>query len=440
MGVNDRPMVGLALDPTQRRVFYSNGDTITRTALDGSGAVVVVPRVNLYVLNGVNFGTDSADLVSIEVHGTACSSIHFWSSKQIGCVTANSAHIDRDVTRFDVTVVSQSGGTSSEVAESQAQAERRAIAGYNTPLVSSVVTVPRSSSPRALAYDASTASLLWSDTSSGTIHRSTADGSFIQLVATGLFEIYGMAAANDMLYYTDHNAGRVVRVNLTAAGDLYDDAVLAGVSSPRVVEIATGGSISAQGVTSRSSASKVLLRGFNQPRGIAVDALSGNLFLTEASGRIYRARTDGRNMQLNPRKRAVFAKIIARRSSTARLDGIAVTQGKHGATPGRVFWTESNTNAVFSCTTYGAGITKLAGDHLDMVWPRAIALLHDDSATVDAHLFWTQYIGRVQRAATTGANRVAIVDEVQQSSGFAQLELEVQEAQRTGKTTVFNVE
>ena len=137
----------------------------------------------------------------------------------------------------------------------------------------------------------------------------------------------------------------------------------------------------------------------------------------------------------------MYARAIIRRPSSARLDGIAVTQGSHGANPRRVFWTESNTNAVFSATVYGADITQLAGQTADMVWPRAIALLHEEgSSYVDNHLFWTQYIGRVHRSSTTGENRQAIVDDVQSSGGFAMVESEVSAAQIAGTPTLFNVE
>jgi len=146
-------------------------------------------------------------------------------------------------------------------------------------------------------------------------------------------------------------------------------------------------------------------------------------------------------MQRNPRKRKVFAKAIVRRPSTARLDGIAVTQGMDGVNPRRVFWAEANTNAVFSATTYGADVTQLAGQAADMVWPRAVALLPEKgSAYVDHHLFWTQYIGRIHRASTAGANRVVVVDEVDAASGFATVESEVKAAQVAGTPTLFNVE
>ena len=146
-------------------------------------------------------------------------------------------------------------------------------------------------------------------------------------------------------------------------------------------------------------------------------------------------------MQRNPRKRKVYARAIVRRPSTARLDGIAVTQGTDGANPKRVFWTESNTNAVFSATVYGADVTQLAGESADMVWPRAIALLQEEgSAYADHHLFWTQYIGRIHRASTTGANREVLVDNVRTASGFAAVEAEVMAAQIAGTPTLFNVE
>lgn len=462
-GAGDKPFVSLALDAEESHMFYSNGDAIVRADLDGSSATEVVPSVVLYVIGGVNFGPTATSLIAVEIHGVACTSIHYWSSTQVGCVTSKPAHNDVDVTVFDVTVVSTAGGRGISSNDPE-YAEQRAASGFSTPIVSSVRRVVRSSAPRALAYDAATSTLLWSDTESGTIHRSDANGDYIQLVATGLFEVYGMAAAADHLFYTDHNEGRVVRVNLTAAGDMYDDPELAGVTTSRVVDVATGGIITGVGTSDRARASKTLLRGFTGLRGIALDVPSGHMYLTEASGNIYRARMDGafgycvcrcvecpclpvcphpagRNMQKNPRKRKVYARAIIRRPSSARLDGIAVTQGSHGANPRRVFWTESNTNAVFSATVYGADITQLAGQTADMVWPRAIALLHEEgSSYVDNHLFWTQYIGRVHRSSTTGENRQAIVDDVQSSGGFAMVESEVSAAQIAGTPTLFNVE
>lgn len=292
-GAGDQSLVSLALDASEGRMFYSNGQVVTRSGLDGSGPTVVVPSVVLYVIGGVNFGTDAHDLVSIELHGVACTSIHYWSDTQIGCVSADPAHNDVDVTVFDVGIVSVSGGRSGAGTTDPDYAVRRSHEGYNTPMVSSVRRVVRSPAPRALAYDANTATLLWSDTVSGTIHRSDPSGRYIQLVATGLFEVYGMAASSDMLYYTDHNAGRVVRVNLTAAGDMYDDPVLAGVHAARVTDEATGGVIIGVGTSDRGRASKTLLRGFTGLRGIAIDVPSGHMYLTEASGNIYRARLDG---------------------------------------------------------------------------------------------------------------------------------------------------
>jgi len=293
-GGNDHPFVSLALDANEQQMFYTNGQAISRALLDGSNATTVVPKVAMYVIGGVNFGTEPSDLVAVELGGVACTSIHYWSSTKIGCVTSNPRHNDGALTVFDVAVVSTHGGRSGPATTDPAYAVRRVAEGYSTPMVSSISKVARSENPRAVAYDPSTRTLLWSDTGSGTIHRSDPDGEFIQLVATGLFEVYGMAVVSDTLFYTDHNDGRVVRVNLTAADDMYDDPVLAGAAGvTRVTEVSTGGLITDVATSDRHAASKVLLRGFSGLRGIAVDAVSGYMYLTEATGNIYRARVDG---------------------------------------------------------------------------------------------------------------------------------------------------
>ena len=149
----------------------------------------------------------------------------------------------------------------------------------------------------------------------------------------------------------------------------------------------------------------------------------------------------GRNMQRNPRKRAMYAQLLVKRPSSARLDGIAVTQGAAGANPHRIFWTEANSNAVYSCDIWGSDIQRLAGANGRMVWPRAIALLRQEgSSYTDEHLFWSQYLGRIRRAATTGGVDRTIVDYVQPSSGFEAVEQDVIRWQAAGRSLLFNVD
>lgn len=296
-GSIDRPITGLAVDSAEGRVYWSDGASIMRSDLEGNDVTTVVPALYLYIIGGVNFGASANELVTIELHGTACTSVHYWSSTLVGCVTADPAHNEEEtagtVTVYDVGIVSTRGGHSGPATEDAAYAVRRAGEGYNTPMVSSVRRVSRIGAVRALAFDDLTSQLFWSDAATGTIHRADANGRYVSLVATGLFEVYGLATNAASLYYTDHNAGRVVHVNLTAAGDMYDDPALAGVAVERVTDVATGGVITSVGTSDRDLASVTLLAGFRQLRGIALDVPNAMMYLTEASGRLFRARMDG---------------------------------------------------------------------------------------------------------------------------------------------------
>lgn len=265
------------------------------------------------------------------------------------------------------------------------------------------------------------ARLFWSDHTNGLVMSSTPSGADVKVLATGAFEVFGLAydagtGVSGSLLYTNADTGEIVSIDLAGAADMLDTQALSGTDTPRVTTSAPGGT--------------VVLRGLDRPRGIAVDAPNGLMYFTEASGRIFRARTDGRNMESNPLRPAVYARLLLERGSTARMDGIAVTQGQDGTFPRSIYWTETNTNSVWRASVFGSMPTKISGAHKDMVWPRAIVLRHEagNDYDTDEHLFWTQYLGRVQRAAGDGSGRVAIVDELTGAAGYHELETEVRTA------------
>uniref|UniRef100_A0A7S1G3J0 YHYH domain-containing protein n=1 Tax=Bicosoecida sp. CB-2014 TaxID=1486930 RepID=A0A7S1G3J0_9STRA len=264
--------------------------------------------------------------------------------------------------------------------------------------------------------------LFWSDHVTGLVVSTDPDGGTFKVLATGAFEVFGLAydagsGASGSLLYSNADTGEIVAVDLASAVDMQDTQALSGADVARVVLAKPGGT--------------VVLSGLDRPRGIAVDAPNGMMYFTEASGRIYRARVDGRNLEANPLRPAVYARLLLERGSTARMDGIAVTQGADGSFPKSIYWTETNTNSVWRASVYGSSPQRIAGSRKETVWPRAICLLHEagNAYAPDAHLFWTQYLGRIHRASGSGAGRVAIVDTLSGASGYRLLESEIKATQ-----------
>jgi hypothetical protein len=129
--------------------------------------------------------------------------------------------------------------------------------------VETVVSVPasgNSGAPYFLELDPEQNKLYWSDFDSGNIHRANLDGSSPEVFASGLDRVRDIVILGDMIYWSDRDARLVQRQRLdgTFRETLY-------------------------GPT-----------GLVLPHGLAVDSLSGFLYIADADGgQVYRGTLDG---------------------------------------------------------------------------------------------------------------------------------------------------
>jgi sugar lactone lactonase YvrE len=155
--------------------------------------------------------------------------------------------------------------------------------------VETIVSVPspgNAAAPYFLELDPIAGKLYWSDFDSGVIHRANLDGTSPETFIAGLDRVRDIAIMDGMIYWTDRDTQLVQRQNLdgTSRETLYGPA------------------------------------GLVLPHGLALDPISGSLYVADADGgQVYRGGVDGLSpliaipvlgFQQNPWDIAVFVEPV----------------------------------------------------------------------------------------------------------------------------------
>ena len=179
------------LYPSSKGLFFSTGSSIRRVE-DISGTsfaapLEVVAGVVIVTIKGHSLGSALNDIAMILVKGHVCSSVTYVNSKEVGCVSGHPDIVGaagNDLHPSDVRITTLSSGTSETTPILNWKV--RLAEGYSQPIVVSVNLERRPFRPSAIAIDKRTGLIYWSDTLERTIRRARVDGSFIELVASGV--------------------------------------------------------------------------------------------------------------------------------------------------------------------------------------------------------------------------------------------------------------
>ncbi|CAM9592589.1 unnamed protein product [Chrysoparadoxa australica] len=228
---SDARYLGLALDEGGGHVYVSTGQAVQRLDLNGENKVTVAEGWKELTVQGFHL----TDPTHVSVRGVPCNTIASISSTRLVCITAHPAITVADadpVNIDDITVTTVRGGEKTGGYDG-AFIEARLAEANLEPIVTAVTESSREFAPAALAFDANTSKIYWSNSGSSSIERSNPDGGELEVVLQGSgMTSHGMAITpSSLLYFTDSQAGTLSSLDLTTA-EASPNAIVSGLAMP----------------------------------------------------------------------------------------------------------------------------------------------------------------------------------------------------------------
>ena len=293
---------GVAVDPNEGKFYYTDGNTVKRANLDGSGIETLADDTDgLSAPNGIHVAGGSfyvvdfnnGDLFKANLDGSGFGLIY--DGGGVGALGSN----------FDVT---SSHVYFEESGSFDADLRRVDLDGQNPE------TLVADESARGIAVDAANNTLYWVDNEPPQIRTSALDGSTPQTVLESTTVNVQDVAVNPldgMLYWTDSSSGTfdsVIRRS-NADGSTVESFFQFDVEDPRGIALdADNGKIywadAFAPEVARSNLDgtgfEVLVSSVNRPVDVALDPVNGKIYWADdgfSSARIQRANLDGSTVE-----------------------------------------------------------------------------------------------------------------------------------------------
>ncbi|ETV66403.1 hypothetical protein H257_17181 [Aphanomyces astaci] len=368
-------IVGMAVHEARSKLYWSDGNFIWQSNVDGTNKLVFLGAVAQVSWSGHHFGPPGSPL-TLTVLSQRCVTILSRTPTEVTCVLRVASLLDpsalQPIATTSVSIASEFGTATGITPGAD---DLLGLAGYKSPIVKGVTIQVTFPSPHALAVDNIVASSPWlfmSDPKHGRVYQLHVDDASVRVVVAQEWSVQGLSIYGSKLRYTVQSKGAIYALDVSNA-------------------------------TSSSAIPTPLVTKLKSPRGIVLDHVNWRLYVAEKGGKIYRVHADGLPFPSMGQRKMVTMERVLGLSTLTRLNGLSLDVPN-----GVLYWTEcSSTNVVARADLSTMERQVVAGGSPDNLnWPRYVHYASQSDA-----LFYAEYGGRIS-SGPIGGPFDAVVDDV----------------------------